>query len=106
MFFQVVADMLHVRGGGRRPADTHLGAEHLFTAGVHLSFLDELAPVSASFAFEHRGAETRLPRPATAMRQPSAVPQHGLSVAAGNLRQLRFLLLRKMHFHGLVLLLL
>jgi hypothetical protein len=51
MLFQVIADALHVRGGGRRPTDTHLGAEHLFKAGIHLFFLDEFPAIGVGFAF-------------------------------------------------------
>jgi hypothetical protein len=60
MLFQVVADAFHVRDRGKRPANTHLRAEHLFKAGVHLLFFDELAPVGAGFAFLHGGSKTRV----------------------------------------------
>jgi len=55
VLFQVIADMLQVRCGGGRPADVHLGAQHLFEAGVHVFFFDELAPVGLCDTFSHGG---------------------------------------------------
>lgn len=55
-----MADTLHVRGGGRRPVDAHLGAEHFFEAGVHLFLFDELAAIGVGFGFHDGGAKTRV----------------------------------------------
>ncbi len=99
MFLQVVANVLQVRYGGRRPPDTHLGAEHLFKPGVHFVFLDELGPVGIRFAFQRRGAETRI----FIQKSQSGILQKfnrvALSRIAGDLRQLRFLLDCEMNFH-------
>ena len=65
---KVFADALHVRRGGRRPADRHLCLEHLLETEAHLVFFDEFAHVR-------------------------------FSIAEGEMRQLRLLLLCDVHFH-------
>jgi hypothetical protein len=70
----------------------------LLQSGVHLFFFDELAPMGVGFAFDHGGVETRIlvQQPQSGVLQQFA--RVGLTVAAGILRQLRFLLLCEMDF--------
>ena len=78
---KVFADALHVRRGGRRPADRHLCLEHLLETEAHLVFFDEFAAIRVGFAFEHGGAETGV-----FLEQFVRVR---FSIAEGEMRQLR-----------------
>jgi hypothetical protein len=60
VLFEVIAYLLLVRCGGGRPADGHLGAQHLFEAGVHFFFFDKLTPVGLCNAFPHGGPELHI----------------------------------------------
>lgn len=51
--FEIIANALQVRCCCWRPAYTHLGAEHLFQAGVHLFFFNELAAVGLRDTFPY-----------------------------------------------------
>ena len=58
VFLEVVVDVLQVRCGGWRPANSHrLRAQHLLQAGVHFFFFDELAAVGLGDAFADGGAK-------------------------------------------------
>jgi hypothetical protein len=65
VLLQVVAYLLQVRFGSGSPADPHLGAQHLFKAGVHFVFFDEFTPVGlriSSAGNTHTSPECRAKR--------------------------------------------
>jgi hypothetical protein len=100
MLFQVIVDLLQIRCGGWRPADTHLGAKHLFETRVHFFFFDKLAPISLSDAFAHGGA-----KPVFFFEQAQGGILHQMRgigpCLGGNLRKLRRLLRGEINFHAL-----
>lgn len=51
MLSKVLADTLQVGCGGRRPANAHLGAQHLLEPGVHFFLFYKFVPVGVGFAF-------------------------------------------------------
>ena len=95
---KVVIDTLKVGCRGGRPADTHLGAEHLLQAGVHFFFLDELAPVGLRNALADSGTKA-----VVFLKQAQrGIFHQPLGVGAcfgGNVRKLCFLLGSEMNFH-------
>jgi len=99
--FEVIVNVLQVRCGGGRPADTHfLRAQHLLYAGIHFLFFYKLAPIGLCDTFPHQGT-----KPGIAFEQAQGCLLHqSLGVGAcvgGKLRELRFLLGREMYFHAL-----
>jgi len=50
---QIIADLRKIRRRGGSPADTHLGAEHLLQAGVHLFLLNKLTAIGLGNTFAH-----------------------------------------------------
>ncbi len=100
--FEVIADVLKVSSGGRRPANTHLylRPEHLLQPGVHFFFPNELAAVGLCDALSDGGTEAGI----FLKQAQSGILHQSLGVGAcvgGNLRKLRFLLGGEMHFHRL-----
>lgn len=58
IFFEVVADALQIRSGGRSPADSHfLGAQHLLKPRVHFFLLDKVSSVSLRYPLPHSGTK-------------------------------------------------
>jgi len=57
MLLEVLANVLQVRSGGRRPTNAHLGAQHPLETGVHFFFFDEFAAVGLRDTFTHGGTE-------------------------------------------------
>ncbi len=77
-------------GAYRKP----LGAEHLFEAGIHRFFLDELAAIRVDFGFEHGGAKVRV----FVEQAHGRVLHNGFGIgprAGGYLSYLRFLFRRE-----------
>jgi len=100
MFFEVVVDVVQIRCGGGRPADSHcLGTQHLLQSSVHFVFFDELASVGLGDAFTNSGAKARV----LLEQAQSGFFHQTLGVGPGggrDLRKLRFLLGSEMDFHG------
>ena len=55
---KISANALQIRCRGQRPADPPLGMKHPLEVGIHRFFFEELAPLSASLAFQHSSTET------------------------------------------------
>lgn len=57
MVFKVIAYVLQISSCSGGPANAHSGTQHLFEAGVHFFFFNELAAIRLRDAFPDGGPE-------------------------------------------------
>jgi hypothetical protein len=96
-FLEVIAWALKIRQRSRRPADTHLAAQHLFKTRVHFILFDQFATICLRDSFAHGVAELNFFREA----QGGVLHKLGRirSSFRGNLRKLLFLLGSELDVH-------
>ena len=98
MFFEVIAYASQVGSGSWRPADTHLGAQHLFESSVHFFFFNKLATIGLSDTFFNGGAKLCVIFNQT-QRGVFHQRLRGGPHSASDFRKLGFLLGREVYFH-------